>query len=127
MKKMKFELLHILLLPLLYAKPAPRSMASPSPFPWDLQIESSRNKFNFYKEKMEDLLKKPYFAKVNNQTKVHVGETAFLPCRIKDSGEQYTVRQNLDVLHLKIYLSGFLDETFRHDRPYCGFLDVQLG
>ena len=60
MKNMRSELLHILLLPLLYAKPAPRSMASPSPFPWDWQNESSRNKFNFYQEKMEDLLKKPY-------------------------------------------------------------------
>ena len=98
---MRSEVLLILLIPLLYAKPAPHSMASPSPIPWDWQINSSRKKFNFYQEKMEDLLKKPYFAKVNNRTKVHVGETTFLPCRIKDLGEQYTVRQILDICFLE--------------------------
>ena len=86
------EMLLILWFPLLRAKPAPAPRSLTSPLPWDSQTESDYSKFNLYQQEMEELLNKSYFAKVNNKTKVILGETAFLPCRIKDLKEGYTVR-----------------------------------
>ena len=85
---MRSELILMLFWPQLYTKPVPLA----SPFPWEWQEDSDYMKYNFYQQKMEDLLDQPYFAKVNNKTEVHLGEIAYLPCRIKDLKEGFRVR-----------------------------------
>ena len=50
--------------------------------------------FGYYEarlEEFESLLEQPYFARVNNVTRVMEAETAYLPCRIKNLQEGFTV------------------------------------
>ena len=91
-------------------KPSPRS--NPAPAPWDWQEgelvdyakynkyeeEMERMleqvdyaKYSKYEEEMERMLEQPYFARVNNKTAVKREELAFLSCRVKEMGEDYTV------------------------------------
>ena len=84
--------LHLMLLccVLVIGKPSPRS--NPSPAPWDWQVEQvDYAKYNQYEEEMKEMLEQPYFARVNTKTAVKRGEVAFLPCRVKEMGEGYTV------------------------------------
>ena len=88
------------------------SKPSPAPAPWDWQrgedVDYAKNnryeeemeemleqvdyaKYNQYEEEMKKMLEQPYFARVNNKTAVKRGELAFLPCRVKEMGEGYTV------------------------------------
>ena len=66
---------------------------SPAPAPWDWQEGEQVDyaKYNQYEEEMEKMLEQPYFARVNNKTAVKRGELAFLPCRVKEMREGYTV------------------------------------
>ena len=40
---------------------------------------------------MKKMLEQPYFAICNNKTAVKMGELAFLPCKVKEMEEGYTV------------------------------------
>ena len=90
---MRLKLLSLLCCPLLEAKPTQSTMFSSSAF------EPKDGKFNFYQNEMEELLDQPYFAKVNNKTRVNLGEAAYLPCRLKNLRDGFTVSQ-------KIYFDG---------------------
>ena len=70
---------------------------SPAPAPWDWQAGEQVDyaKYNQYEEEMEKMLEQPYFARVNNKTVVKRGEMAFLPCRVKEMGEGYTVSKTI--------------------------------
>ena len=72
------------------------SKPSPAPAPWDWQAGQKVElvdyaKYNKYEKEMEKMLEQPYFARVNNKTAVKRGELAFLPCRVKEMRDGYTV------------------------------------
>ena len=55
---------------------------------------SLQYKFGYYEarlEQLESLLDQPFFARVNNVTRVMEAETAYLPCRIKNLRDGFTV------------------------------------
>ena len=86
--------LHLMLLCcfLVMGKPSPRS--NPTPWDWqrvDLAEQVDYAKYNQYEEEMEKMLEQPYFARVNNKTAIKRGEVAFLPCRVKEMRDGYTV------------------------------------
>ena len=63
------------------------SYFSGSPDPWDWQSKTHYPKYTKYEQDLEILKKQPYFLKVNANVTVGVGETAYLPCRVKTLGE----------------------------------------
>ena len=48
-------------------------------------------RFNELEKGLQFLSERPFFAKVNNRSSVKVGETAFLPCRVKFIQQGYMV------------------------------------
>jgi len=72
-----------LLLQRTLAEPKPKG----SPDPWDWQSKTHYPKYTKYEQDLEILKKQPYFLKVNANVTVGVGETAYLPCRVKTLGE----------------------------------------
>ena len=78
---------------ILQAKPGARSDPAPAPAPWDWQQGEQVDyaKYNMYEEEMKKMLDQPYFARVNNKTRVKVGEVGFLPCRVKEMKAGYMV------------------------------------
>jgi len=92
------------------AKPGPR----PSPYPWDWQEGEQVDyaKYNLYEEEMKKMLDQPYFARVNNKTRVKRGESAFLPCRVKHLAEDNLVTwmRLSDVTILTVGASSFTSD-----------------
>ena len=80
-----------------HAKPSPAS--NPVPAPWDWQAEEKVDyaKYNMYEEEMKKMLEQPYFARVKNKTRVKKGEVAFLPCRVKEMVNDYTVSKKCQI------------------------------
>ena len=54
-------------------------------------------KYNHYEEEMKKMLEQPYFARVKNKTRVKKGEVAFLPCRVKEMVNDYTVSKKCQI------------------------------
>ena len=72
------------------------------PGPWDWQDgESNYPVFNPYPVSKMD---QPQFMKINRNISVMVGETAFLPCRVKNL-DKYTVER--DILQAAITLYSY--------------------
>ena len=84
------------------AKPGPRS--DPAPDPWDWQKGELVNyvKYNMYEKEMKKMLNQPYFARVNNKTFVRKGEVGFLPCRVKEMQEGYTVSMSMSMMMIMV-------------------------
>ena len=57
---------------------------------FDLQ-QTLEGRFNELEKGLQFLSERPFFAKVNNRSSVKVGETAFLPCRVKFIQQGYMV------------------------------------
>ena len=73
------------------AKPGARSDPAPAPWDWHQGEQVDYAKYNMYEKEMKKMLEQPYFARVNNKTRVKVGEVGFLPCRVKEMKEGYMV------------------------------------
>ena len=84
---------HLLLMccALVCGKPSPRSNPKPAPWDWQAGEQVDYAKYNMYEQEMKKMLEQPYFARVNNKTTIKMGEVAFLPCRVKQMGDGYTV------------------------------------
>ena len=63
-------------------------------FNWQQRLEG---KFSELEQGLELLSEQPFFARVNNRSSVRVGETAFLPCRVKFIQPGYMVSKNLSL------------------------------
>merc|ERR1719233_970718 len=76
-----------------------------------LQVDYA--KYNMYEQKMKKMLDQPYFARVNNNTRVKVGEVGFLPCRVKEMKEGYMVTwmRLSDVTILSVGASPFTSDS----------------
>ena len=65
------------------------------PGPWDWQNAPSN--YPVFSPYTVGKLDQPEFLKINKNVSVMVGETAFLPCRVKNL-EKYTVRNKIMIL-----------------------------
>ena len=99
----------IICLWLVNAKPEPRS--NPDPWDWQEGEQVDYAKYNKYEKEMKKMLDQPYFARVNNKTRVQRGESAFLPCRVKHLAEDNLVSKiltttTMDLLGLTLSCMG---------------------
>ena len=71
-------------------------------------------KYNHYEEEMEEVLEQPYFARVNTKTEVMRGELVFLPCRVKELAEGYTVRRVRLALSVPLQIKNLQELKFNN-------------
>merc|ERR1719481_1856980 len=93
-KSLLFQILYVqtyvLLLSPEEANAKPKAEADPGPIPWDWQNEPSRyTTLRPISPQLQGI--QPEFLPVPRNTSAYSGETAYLPCRVKNLGEHYTV------------------------------------
>jgi len=115
------------------AKPKPKSNPEADPVAWDWQNEPHNLPvFSPYISKVTQDASEPSFLKINRNVSVKVGETAHLPCRVKNL-DRYTVSwiRASDVTVLSVGHLAFSSDArigvVQVDRPLLSAIDWNLS